>query len=721
MEDFFAVLCSPVRSADSPGRLIIMQVHFFMCVVFRKLAGLRRLAMVFRRVDRRARMCACLAFLACLGLPDLPAQTPDLTQKSLEDLMNIDVTSVSKKAQKTSETAAAVFVISSEEIRRSGALNIPDLLRMVPGLDVTQIDAGKWAISARGFNGQYSNKLLVLIDGRTVYNPEFAGVLWDSQNVPMESIERIEVIRGPGAAVWGSNAVNGVINIITKSANDTQGGSVTAGGGNAGQGPDTIRFGGKARALGAYRVYAEGFHLNALPTFAGQNGQDDWRLVHGGYRIDTTLTAMDSLTTEGEVYRGDAGELVNTVVSLSPAENATLAIRDRYCGWNQLARWNRTISPHSETSLQVYFDRWTRSDLTYNVGLNVFDIDFQHHIAWGARQDIVWGLGYRVSSDDVSPAFRISATPGSRLSQLFSSFAQDEIAIRPDSLHLTVGARLEHNVYTGFNIEPSARLAWTPNSKNMLWSAVSVADRTPARSDTAIRINYSAYPGSVQTGGLPVLVSFFGNPKERNEELAAYEAGYRNAWTSRLSVDLTAFYNHYHNLESDEPQATRMETDPAPTHVLISTAFGNGLYGEAHGIEVFANWKPAGFWTLSPGYAFYAAHLHTTASSLDTTSVSGTQGGSPDHQAQLRSSVSLPWHLQWNASAYFVNRLPAQSIPAYTRLDSNLNWHAREHLSIVLAGQNLLRDFHPEYNGPDSSVQSGMMRRSAYAKISWSF
>ena len=698
-----------------------MQVHHFARFVFQKPPGCRRLAMVSQRAVRRGRVFAGIALLACLGIPDLPAQAPDLTQKSLEDLMNIDVTSVSKKEQKTSETAAAVFVISAEDIRRSGALNIPDLLRMVPGLDVAQIDAGKWAISARGFNAQYSNKLLVLIDGRTVYNPEFAGVEWDSQNVPLDSIERIEVVRGPGAAVWGSNAVNGVINIITKSANDTQGGSVTAGGGNAGQGPDSFRYGGKARALGAYRVFAEGFHINSLPALSGGNGQDDWRLVHGGYRIDTTLTARDSLTTEGEVYQGDAGELAYTIVSLQPPENAILTLRDRYCGWNQLARWNRTISPHSETSLQVYFDRWTRSDLTYNVDLNVFDIDFQHHIAWGARQDIVWGLGYRVSSDDVSPTLRLSATPQDSITQLFSSFAQDEITIRPQSLHLTVGARLEHNVYSGFNLEPSARLVWTPNSKNMLWSAVSGADRTPARSDTDIRLNPSALPGGAQTGYLPVLVSYLGNPKIKNEQLTAYEAGYRNAWTSRSSVDLTAFYNRYRDLESYEPQAMSIETNPAPTHLLIPTVFGNGLYGETHGIEVFANWKAASHWTLSPGYALYAAHLHTQTTSLDTTTVPGTQGGSPDHQAQLRSSMSLPWNLQWNAAAYFVNRLPAQSIPSYTRLDSNLNWRAGEHLSIILAGQNLLRDFHPEYNGSDSSVQSGMMRRNAYAKIAWAF
>jgi iron complex outermembrane receptor protein len=645
----------------------------------------------------------------------------DLTEKSLEDLMDIEVTSVSKKEQKSSQAAAAVFVISAEDIRRSGALNIPDLLRMVPGLDVGQISAGKWAISARGLNALYSDYLLVLVDGRTVYNAETAGVQWDSQNLPLESIERIEVVRGPGGAVWGSNAVNGVINIITKSAEETQGGAITTSGGNTGVGPDLIRYGGKTRGLGAYRVYAEGFHLNALSTSAGNNTQDDWRLVHGGYRADTALSSRDSLTSEGEVYQGNAGELLETIVSMQQAENGILALHDRHSGWHQLARWKRTISPHSETSLQVYFNRDKRGDTTYDISLNTFDIDFQHHLGWGERQDIVWGAGYRVNSDEMVPTLRVSLTPQSQRTDLFSAFAQDEIALRSDSLHLIVGARLEHNTFTGFHLQPTARLAWTLNNRNMLWSAVSGADRTPSRFDTALRDNYFVSPGNVSTGGLPALVSVFGNPKFKNERLTAFEAGYRNTWTNRFSVDMTAFYNRYRHLESVEPQAPVIETNPAPVHLLMPAMYGNGLYGETHGIEAFANLKVAEFWTLSPGYAFMTMHLHNYAYSGDTTTVPGYQGGYPDHQAQLRSAVSLPWKIKWNASAYFVNRLPAESISSYTRLDSGLTWSAREKLAISLVGQNLLRDRRMEFIDPVSSEQSGWIRRDAYAKITWSF
>ena len=672
----------------------------------------------FERFFPRPQVIAWITILLIVGPLTHSQQPGDLTQKSLEDLMNIEITSVSKKEQKTSEAPAAIFVISREDIRRSGALNIPDLLRMVPGVDVAQIDTGKWAISARGFNGQYSDKLLVLVDGRTVYTPIFAGVFWDSQNPLLDTIERVEVIRGPGAAVWGANAVNGVINIITRTANATSGGYLVAGGGSSGTGPEAFRYGGNTRNLGAWRVVAEGFHYNALPAVGGLDGHDDWRLIRGGFRTDSKLSAKDSLTTEGEAYEGNAGERANTPVSLVPPENAVLALRDRSSGWNVLTRWNRVISPRSQTSLQVYFDRTIRRDTTYNLGLNTFDIDFQHHFTWSSRQDIVWGLGYRMSADGTDPTLRISFTPQNRNTDLINLFAQDEIVVRPNQLKLSLGARVDENDYTGFGVEPSARLVWTPNSRSMFWSAISGAGRTPARSDTNIRVNYTAFSGP---GGIPALVSLFGNPNQKNEHLTAFEAGYRDTWSSRFSLDSTVFYNRYHDLTSVEPGTPRLEANPAPPHLLIPSMFGNGLYGETHGIEVFANWKVTRFWTLSPGYSFLSAHLHPFPGSQDFTDSPVTEGSSPQHQAQLRSSISLPRNLQWNTAAYFVDRLPALEVPSYTRLDTSLIWNAGEYFSLSVVGQNLLRNLHPEFSGPDTTVQPGLMRRDAYAKIAWSF
>jgi iron complex outermembrane receptor protein len=285
---------------------------------------------------------------------------------------------------------------------------------------------------------------------------------------------------------------------------------------------------------------------------------------------------------------------------------------------------------------------------------------------------------------------------------------------------LSLGARLEDNDYTGFNLQPCARMVWTPDSKNSVWGAVSGADRTPARSDTSFRVNFEALPGSPETGNLPILVSLFGNPNQKDEQLTAFEAGYRTTLSSRFSLDTTAFYNRYRDLTSVQPGATRLETNPGPAHLLIPESFGNSIYGETHGIETFANWKFTNRWTLNPGYTFFSMHLHEFAGSQDG-SIPATQGGTPDHQAQLRSSVSLPHNLQWNASTYFVNRLPAQSIPSYTRFDTGLNWAVGERTSLSLVGQNLLKDLHPEYNGTVTTVQSGLMRRAVYAKITWSF
>jgi len=661
---------------------------------------------------------SALAIYLVIALPSQSlAQVPDLTSTSLEDLMNLKVTSVSKKEQKISQAPAAVFVISSDDIRRSGALNIPDLLRMVPGLEVAQLDASRWAISTRGFNGQFSNKLLVMIDGRTVYTPVLAGVFWDTQNLPLESIDRIEIIRGPGAAVWGANAVNGVINILTKPADATQGGFASTGGGNVAWAPEDISYGGKLGKRASYRLYADGFRYAASPNPGGGSGHDDWNFVQGGFRADSKISQNDSVLAEGQGYHGNAGEMVSMPMSLWPPVTATVPLREQYSGWNVLTRWNHTFSAQSDTSLQVYFDREARDDSSYGLGLNIFDANFQHHFAWTSRHDFIWGLGYRLGSDDLTQTLRIVYTPQARSTQLFSAFAQDAITLWPDKVVVSVGARVEHNDYTGFNLQPTARVVWTPDHKQMFWGAVSGADRTPARSDTAIRVNYAALPGP----GLPVLVSIFGNPKFKNEHLNAFEGGYRGTWTSKLSGDMTVFYDRYSHLVSVEPGATTIEMNPAPVHLLVPSTFGNALYGETHGIEAFANWRVTNAWTLSPGYSFLATHLHMEPTSHDTVTVSGTQGGVPDHQAQLRSSYALPWRLQLNSSAYFVNRLPAQAIPSYTRLDADLTWKMGERVSIDLVGQNMLHDHHMEYSGPDSSVQSTLIRRDAYAKVVWFF
>ena len=632
--------------------------------------------------------------------------------------MNIEVTSVSKKEQKISKTASAVFVITSDDIMRSGANNIPDLLRMVPGVEVAQINSSKWAISIRGFNGQYSNKLLVLVDGRTVYTPTLSGVFWDTQDILLDNLDRIEVIRGPGATVWGANAVNGVISIITKKASNTQGGFVTAGGGSHEHGFGGARFGGKAGSDTAYRVFADGFERGNFPSLSGRSDNDDWNMFHGGFRIDTDASAKNSVTVQGDAYRGSANEVAATVVSISPPLNALVDLQDRYSGWNLLSRWNHVSSARSETSLQVYFDRSTRGDSTYGIGLNSFDLDFQHHVGWGSRQDLVWGLGYRVSTDATVTTPRISFTPANRTTQLFSSFIQDEITLLPNRLFLSLGTKLEHNDYTGFALQPSVRMAWAANRRNTLWAAVSQAQRTTSRVDRGIRVNLEVLPGP---NGLPVLIGYEGNPEQKAERETTFETGYRATLSERLSFDSTVFFNHYKDLVSLESRDAVVEGAPVPVDVAILSRFGNGIYGETHGAEIFADWKATPRWTLSPGYSYLTLHLHKEPTSTDFATSPYTEGSVPTHQAQLRSQVILPGHWQWNTSAYFVGALPSLSTSSYTRLDSNLTWQLGQRFSVSLVGQNLLQDRHIEFPGQDATVQPGLIKRSAYAKVSWWF
>ncbi len=664
-------------------------------------------------------VCALVALCWSGSAPAQQATKPtDLADKSIEDLMNIEVTSVSKMEEKLSRTASAIFVINQDDIQRSGATDIPDLLRMVPGLDVAQIDASTWAITARGFNQQSSDKLLVLIDGRTVYSPLFSGVDWDAQAVPLENIDRIEVIRGPGASVWGANAVNGVINIISKKADQTQGGLVVAGGGTNEPGFGTVRFGGRLGAAGAYRITSNYSNHDHMPDLLGQNGDDQWDVFRTSFRADKQLTTKDSLTLGITGYSGSEGERVPEVTSISPPLNQVLDLREQFSGWSVMPQWNHAFSSRSNTSLKVYFDRTDRHDPTAGEGLDIVDIDFQNHLEWGDRQSLVWGLGYREESDATNTTWRVSFSPANHADQIFSPFVQDEFAIVPQKLSFTVGAKLEHNSLTGFAFQPNVRIAWIVSDHAMVWSSFSIAARTPSFADVGVRFTEAAIPGP---GGLTILETAFGNPLEGNEDLHATEFGYRKEIGEQISFDLTTFFNDYKNLRSTEPGTPYFETNPSPPHLVASAVFNNLLYGETHGAEAALSWKVSNRWTLSPGYAFLAIHLHPDSTSQDFLTGPSTEGSSPAHQAQLRSHVVLPNHLQFDVSTYFVGPLPAQSVPSYTRLDAGLTWQAYEGFSIVIVGQNLLQDHHLETSNVDQIVQSSLIKRQGYAKVTWHF
>ena len=663
---------------------------------------------------------AIALLLACLspcsqGLSQ--AVQADLTSVALNDLMNIEVTSVSKKEQKLSRTASAVFVITQDDIRRSGATNLPDLLRMVPGMDVARMNSNTWAISARGFNGQVANKLLVMIDGRSVYSPMFSGVFWEALDVPLENLERIEVIRGPGATVWGANAVNGVINIITRKAADAGSVLVESGAGTYDRGFGSGRLRGSIGKSLAYRVSVGGLNDSKLPAVAGQEIDDSWHLIHAGFRADAAVSTRDSLSIQGDSHTGHSGGAAGLLLPVDKVTKLPIVLNNSFSGWDVSGRWDRALSPRSETSLQMYFNRDMRAETIYGFGMNTFDADFQHHVALGARHDVVWGLGYRRASDNTNPTVRIVSDPVSATKDIFSSFLQDEISLAPDRVYLSLGTKFEHNGYTGFGFEPGVRISWTASDRTMFWAAASSADRLPSRTDTGVRVDYAGAP----IDGIPVLLPLAGNPKYRNEVLRAIEAGYRTQFSSRISLDTSTFFNRYHNLASVEHGAPVLQVTSQSALIVIPATLGNLQYGEEHGLEIAFNWKAANRWTLSPAYSFLEPHFHPSPLSNDTTTAAMTEGTSPRHQAQLRSHFDLPSRWGWNVSAYFVGRLAAQQLPSYTRVDSNLIWQAGEGVSFIVAGQNLLRNEHLEYTGSTSLVASTVVKRSAYAKITWQF
>jgi iron complex outermembrane recepter protein len=668
-------------------------------------------------VRRRRTRAPILALLASLALTAWPQQQPtDLTSESIEDLMNIQVTSVSKTEQTLSRAASAVFVITSDTIRRSGAINIPDLLRMVPGLDVARINANTWAVSARGFNGRFSDKLLVLLDGRSVYTPTFGGVFWEVLDLPLNNIERIEVIRGPGGSVWGANAVNGVINIISRKASETQGGLLVAGDGNVEQGFGTAQYGGGAGKSTDYRVYTKYLNHGQFPSPTGADGADGWRMLRGGFRSDSVLSAKDTLMLQGDLYSAREGNpLPGFVFTPGPAiENFDLLVN--LSGGFLHGAWNHIWSPHSDTSLHLSYDAYKRND-QLREGRKTFALDFQHNFSGWARHNIVWGLTYRYSASQSDGSLGTSLVPADRNFQLFSSFIQDEIVIVPDHLLLTIGAKLEHNYYTGFDTMPSARVAWIPTQRHTLWAAVSKAERIPSELDVALRADAGVFPGP---GEIPVLLTVFGNPNIKNEWLIAYEMGYRTIVSPQLSVDFTAYYNKYSRQETSEPSTPFLVDTPSP-YLVVPLILENLMHGETHGAEIAVNWKVTDRWNLSPGYAFEQIHMHLAPTSQDTTSVGGAQGSSPVNAAQLRSHLALAHGMAWDTSAYFVGRLTDPSEPSYTRLDSGLSYEFGEGIGLSLVGQNLLRDRHEEFVDTTESANTTMVKRSVYGKVEWRF
>jgi iron complex outermembrane recepter protein len=681
-----------------------------------------------RRCARWAlRVGALFVVFVALVASAWPQKSSDLTSASIEDLMNMEVVSVSKTQQKLSHAASAIFVITQEDIRRSGALNIPDLLRMAPGVDVAQINANNWAISVRGFNNRFSNKLLVLVDGRSVYTSSFGGVFWDVLDLPLEDIEQIEVIRGPGGSVWGANAVNGIINIITKKASETQGALVTTGGGNVQQGLGTVQYGSNLGSSTKYRAYTKYLNDGDFPDALGQNGGDGWHMLRGGFRTDTTLTSKDTLMIQGDLYSARESSPEVILPSITSPALVPIDFPFNLSGGFVQGVWQHAYSAQSNTSLEMSFDHYQRND-TLRDGRGTFDVNFQQQFRGWSRQNLVWDVEYRRVSSYAAGGLTLSFIPAGLTTNLFSAAVQDEITLIPNRLSLTAGARFEHNYYTGFNFMPSARVAWTPGERQTVWAAVSDAVRSPSQVDAGFRANL----GSFTPPNSPlILTSFLGNPDFDDEALIAYELGYRAAVADWLSLDFSAYFNDYNHMESYGLGDLFFEPTPLPPHLVLPLGTGNLTNGEAHGLEASANWKVTGHWTLSPGYAFERIHMHLPATSDNPLSIDLAQRSSPVHSAQLRSHVNLVRRLTWDTSAYFADdlvnfqivggNLVGFRVPAYTRVDSQLTWQFGERGRFSIVGQNLVNDHHMEFVDWTQSAGTTLIKRSVYAELSWQF
>jgi iron complex outermembrane receptor protein len=637
-----------------------------------------------------------------------------LADASLEQLLDIQVTTVSKKEQKLARTAAAVFVLGAEEIRRSGALTLPDLLRLVPGIQVAQIDANAWGIAIRGFNGRYSNKVLVLVDGRAVYNTTFSGVYWDQIDLPVEDIERIEVIRGPGATVWGANAVNGVINVITRPAKATPGGLATAvaGSGLAAQG--LLRYGGDAGSHGAYRTFAKYSRFADQRLGNGSCGADGWSRMHGGFRSDWELGKRDGLTVQGDWY-ANRGSQTRVPVFLADVPAATFVENLSINGGNLLARWKHASVGGAETSVQAYYDTYRRLDLGDGETSATADLDFQHHFFPIGVHDVVVGGGFRAVHSTVWTSEMISMAQPARTDRLYSAFLQDEIRLAPE-VRLTVGSKFEHNSYTGFEYEPSARLAWTPGSRNEVWAAASRAIRQPDRVENGIRLALGTIPMELNT---LVDVRLNGNSNVRSEELRDFEAGYRAQWTQKLSLDLAAYLSLFRRLSTTEMQTPLVAAGPSGVRIEQLFVYDNKGSARNYGGEVSLNWAANSRWRISASCTMLHLNFRLSPDSADYWT-SNSSRVSPGNQIGLRSQINLWRNLEWDQTLAWVQRLENASASGYLKVDSRVGWRFGEGTQLSIVGQNLAKSGYSEFP-PSPGLVGTMTARKVFGRISWTF
>jgi iron complex outermembrane receptor protein len=638
------------------------------------------------------------------------AQSPQqLADLSLEELGLIQITSVSRQAEPLLDAPAAVYVITRDDVLRSGVTSIPEALRLAPGVEVARRSAHAWSISIRGFNSDLANKLLVLVDGRSVYSPLYAGVFWDVQDTLLEDIERIEVVSGPGGTLWGANAVNGVINIITRSANETRAPFVEFGGGTEEQGFAGFRYGGDLNERFAFRTYLKYFDRDASKQLSGNDGIDDWHMALGGFRLDSKTSLSDRIRIQGDFYSGEkVVEFVDAFTIGTLPAGVSVGDSD-VSGGNVMAEWQRTVDERSDFKLLFYYDHTYRSiPNTYTETRDTLDLDFQHHFAIGTRNDVLWGAGIRYSTDELENSTFSSFEPPSRSDSTYSLFVQDKIAIARDRAYLTLGSKFEHNDYSGYEAQPSVRLSWHASDRQTVWLAASRAVRIPSRLDADLRL---VLPFSVPGIPVPVYVTANGNHDFDSEELLAYEGGYRIQASNAVNLDFAVFYNEYDRLQTQEPGPPEIVI---PSYLILPNDLRNNMYGAAHGGTAAIDWQPADFWRLRLHYAYLDLRLETTPESMDPAEAD-IAGNSPKHQVSLFSYLDLFEDFNVYLAVRYVDELPNQGVDAYTAVDLSVRWRVADHWHVTMTGQNLTDSGHPEF-GPDLNE----MERAAILKIAWS-
>ena len=640
---------------------------------------------------------------------------------SIEELMKIEVTSASRRSQKLSEVPSAIFVITQDDIRRSGATSIPEALRMAPGVEVARVGTDKWSISIRGFNGRFANKLQVLIDGRSVYTPLFSGVIWSQQDTFIEDIERIEVIRGPSATVWGANAVNGVINIITKKAADTQGTLFTAGGGGFEQGFAGVRYGGKINEDTPFRIYAKGFSRDNTHSLSGTNVRDNWHSARAGFRVDHTR-GIDQLTLQGDIFVNRIGDSLLQPTLTAPFTRLDVA-NSTEKGGNIRLRWDRNFSDKSSIMLQTYYDRVYNQLTPWTKYAESFDVDFQHRLPLFSRHDVTWGLNYRLYNNKVAETELTTFTPLQKTNHNFSAFIRDEIMLLPDKLSLSLGTRLDHNDFTGLEIQPSGRLMLTPNEQNSIWASVSRAVRIPSRGENDVTIAgrvLQSFPG-IPGSSVPVLMAVQGSNHFNSEKLIAYEMGYRRQLATNASIDLAGFFNDYSQLRDFRFGQMVPGTGTVP-HWVLPIIFSNDTTAHSYGIESAIDWRPRENWRLQGSYSYLNIHTASNAEfrQLDSTS-GGANKANPSHQFSIRSNYDFSEKIQLNLWLRYVSGLTFFNIPSYITMDAKLAWKPVRNTEFFVVGQNLFSQNHRESQSDFIPSIPTYIPRGVYAGVEWRF